>query len=174
MLSKYFLIAEVTKPQGINGEIRMRLYSDDVANMQKIGVVYTLNNNQYTPIKVEGLRIQGEFAIVKLHGIDDRNMAESLRNREIYIAREEASPLKDGEFYISDAIGANVLDTKGNSIGVLADVLTEYSRHVYVIDTSDGRILFPAISSIFVDNRLAEGTLVLDEAVLAEIGVHED
>ena len=41
MLSKYFLIGEITKPQGVRGELRMRSYSDDAKNLLSIKKIYT-------------------------------------------------------------------------------------------------------------------------------------
>lgn len=174
MLSKYFLIGEITKPQGVRGELRMRSYSDDAKNLLSIKKIYTKSQNEYSCIQVESIKAHGDFFIIKLQNINSRDDAEKLRGTEIYIDRENASPLKNGEFYISDAIGAEVQNSKGEKIGILKDILTEYQRYVYVLNTPDGDIMFPAIPEVFLHENLEDGLLTLDEEVLSSIGVKQE
>jgi 16S rRNA processing protein RimM len=59
------------------------------------------------------------------------NEAEKLRNWEVIIKREDASPLGENEFYVADMIGADIIDENGNKLGEFKDIL----------DTAGGRIM---------------------------------
>lgn len=171
MLSKYLLIGEITKPQGVQGELRMRCYTDDIDNLLKLNKIYFKSGEKYNEVKLENIRSQGDWFIIKIENVDDRDQAEKFRAYEVYIDRNDASPLKEGEFYISDAVGAEIYNSKGEKIGVLKDILTEYVQYVYVLKTSEGTMLFPAVPEVFIEEKLSEGKLILNEEVLESIGV---
>jgi 16S rRNA processing protein RimM len=56
--------------------------------------------------------------IAKIHGIDDRNKAETLRGTELYIERDTLPDLKESEYYQADLIGFDVV-RHGEKIGVV-------------------------------------------------------
>ena len=67
------------------------------------------------------------------------------------------------------------MDTKGNEIGELVDVLSPNSIcDVYVFDTPRGEMMIPALRRVVVQVDLDEEKIVLDEEVLPEVAVWED
>ena len=55
--------------------------------------------------------------IARIDGVNDRNMAETLRGTELFISRDDLPELKkDGEYYQSDLIGFSVV-RNGNMLG---------------------------------------------------------
>ena len=66
--------------------------------------------------------MHGDRLIFKFVGIDSISAAEPLAGFEVFIPGEERSALPDGEYYLSDLIGYEVIDQKtGQTIGVVAD-----------------------------------------------------
>lgn len=81
-----------------------------------------------------------------VEGVADRNTAETLRRVEMVVPAEDMPPLAEGEVYLHEMIGFDILLTgTGQKIGVLESFLDVPGQDVWVIRAPDGReILFPA------------------------------
>jgi 16S rRNA processing protein RimM len=51
-----------------------------------------------------------ERPIVRLDGVGSREAAEALRGQDLLVAREEAPPLEEDEWYAADLVGCRVVD----------------------------------------------------------------
>lgn len=173
MRKDYFYIAEILRPHGIKGELKIKSHSEDIDNLMQVRQLYIKENSGYYPIAVEGFRLHSGDILIQLQNVYDRSAAERYRGVSLYIAREDASPLAEGEFYISDIIGLPLTDRQGHSLGTLQDVLTSYATNIYQVKTPQGMMLFPAIDSVFSEVNLEKGVIVLNEEILREIATYE-
>jgi 16S rRNA processing protein RimM len=78
--------------------------------------------------------------LLKLEGVDDRNGAEALRGRSVWVPRAELPETDDEEYYLVDLLGAKVVGPEGE-IGVVVEIATHPSVDSLVIKTADGRTL---------------------------------
>jgi len=60
---------------------------------------------------------------MRLQGINDPEAAGALIGAEIIAPREQASPLKEGEFYVEDLKGLEVVSPEGEILGRIANVV---------------------------------------------------
>ena len=74
-------LGKITAPQGIKGEVRVYPYTDKPTRFSEIEAVL-LNGRR---CRIEKARYMKNMAILKLEGIDDRNAAETMRNRELLL-----------------------------------------------------------------------------------------
>ncbi len=172
---EYLQIGEIVRPQGIRGEVKLRAMSSDPDRYARLESVYLLVKGQYVEHKVTKGRCAGGFAVLQLGGVKDRNEAEALRGVKVFVDREHAIDLDEDENFVVDLIGLNAVDTQGNAIGTLTDVLTPNQIcDVYVFDTPRGEMMIPALKRVVVKVDLDEEKIVLDEKVLPEVAVWED
>jgi len=172
---EYLQIGEIVRPQGIKGEVKLRAMSSDESRYARLESVYLLRHGEYVEYKVKKGRCSGGFAVLMLEGVKDRNEAETLRGVKVFVDREHAIDLDEDENFVVDLIGLTAVDTKGNEIGELTDVLTPNSIcDVYVFDTPRGEMMIPALRRVVVEVDLDEERIVLDENVLPEVAVWED
>ncbi len=62
------------------------------------------------------------------------------------ITRQQAVPLEEGEYFISDLIGSRVVTDNGRELGELFDVLETGANHVFLVKKQDGKeLLLPYI-----------------------------
>ena len=90
------------------------------------------------------------------------------------VAEVEEAPeiieLDEDENFVVDLIGLTAVDTKGNEIGELVDVLTPNKIcDVYVFDTDRGEMMIPALRRVVKEVDLDEEKIILDENVLPEV-----
>ena len=110
-------VAEVARPHGIRGELRLKVYNEDSdLLLRKPPVRMVLPDGSERPTKIVAARRANKAILVKLDGLADRNAAELLRGAKLLVAREELPGLEEGEFYACDLEGAKVI-LRGEEIG---------------------------------------------------------
>ena len=175
MQTEYLQIGEIVRPQGIRGEVKLRAMTSDPGRYARLETVYLLENGSYRAVRVLSGRAQQGFAYLKLDGVNDRNQAEALRGRGVFVDRAHAIELGEDENFVCDLIGLQAVDTKGAPLGTLRDVLMPNAVcDVYVFDTPRGELMIPALRRVVREVDLDAGRIVLDEAVLPEVAVWED
>jgi 16S rRNA processing protein RimM len=94
--------------------------------------------------------------ILKFKEFSDINEVEGYKKCELYVDREHAIPLEEGEYYVADLIGLNVISDDGVFEGTLTDVLQTGANDVYVIEEKNtGReLLLPVIPDCVLDVSL--------------------
>ncbi|MEA5015125.1 MAG: ribosome maturation factor RimM [Candidatus Limiplasma sp.] len=174
MLAPYLLIGEITRPQGIRGEVKVRHYTDDPFRFQDLDRVFVQQGKEYVPMAVTASRVQKDDVFLTLQGVADRDGAEKLRGVKLYVDRAHARPLEEDQVFIADILGAAAYDTKGQTLGTLREVLTPGGVDVFVLDTPRGTLMVPALKTVLLEMDPQQGKIVLDEARLEEVGLYED
>jgi 16S rRNA processing protein RimM len=103
----------------------------------------------------------GEFALLMLTGVSDRESAESLRGLTVYADQDEALPLEEGEYYQFQIKGLSVRTQDGQDLGSVTEVLETGANDVYVVVGSAGELLLPAIRDVILGIDLAAGTMTV-------------
>jgi 16S rRNA processing protein RimM len=68
------------------------------------------------------------------------------------IKREDADELPEDSYYIADLIGCAVVDTEGNDLGKVFDVIETGSNDVYWVKGEGKKeVLIPALKDIVVE-----------------------
>lgn len=162
-------IGAVAKPQGIKGELKIRLFADDFNSVKKITEV-EINSVIY---KVENFRkISDEEGILKLVGIDDRNFVETLRRAVVYADRAEIVVPK-GRYFISDVIGSDLYLDSGKKIGVIEDIVSGNVDYYYV-DTVEGKAVFPLVKDLLVEIDVENKKVTVKAKRFTEVIMYED
>ena len=175
MQTEYLQIGEIVKPQGIRGEVKLKAMTSDLTRYARLEYVFLLRRGEYVKTKVLKGRTYDGFAFLKLEGVDDRNEAELMRGVKVFVDREHAIELDEDENFVCDLIGLTAVDTQGNTIGTLRDVLTPNAVcDVYAFDTPRGDMMIPALRRVVKEVDLDAGSITLDENVLPEVAVWED
>lgn len=169
-MNDFFELGRVLKPQGIRGELKTELYTDDLERVDALPYVFTGDSAPLQKIGVRSARTDGRFAYLVLDGISDRNAAEKMRGAALYIDRANAAPIPEGAFYISDLVGLPVSTDEGVPLGVLKDILQTGAADVYVVErTDDDDLLFPAADGVFVERSPEAGRIIVSAARLSEV-----
>lgn len=163
------VVGNISKPQGVRGEIKIAPLTDDAERFNRLKKVF-VDDKEYI---VEKARVSANGVFVKLKGIDDRNAAELLRNKDMSVERQDAVKLEKDRYFIVDIIGCDVFVGDEKS-GRLVDVLQYGAADVYVISTPKGRAMIPAISRILLDVDVENKKIVLDKEAFDDLVVYEE
>jgi 16S rRNA processing protein RimM len=141
--SDWIPLAEVARPHGVRGELRLKLYNQDSdVLLEKDTVLVRLKDGTEREMSVARARRADDAILMKLHAVDDRDRADELRGAHICVKRADFPPLEDGEFYVSDLEGAKVSARHGEGelqlLGTVRELRSYPSVDVLVVHASDG------------------------------------
>jgi 16S rRNA processing protein RimM len=162
------VIAEVLKPQGIRGELKIKTFTDYPEDVKAFKTVYIDD----TPYKILSFRVGTDgAAYIGLRGIPDRNAAELFRGKLLKGERDDAPPLEEGQYYIVDIIGCTCETEDGEVLGVVKDI-SNFSSDIYTIEKAGKNILFPAVKGVIKRVDLSAKKIIVDKSVFDEIAVY--
>jgi 16S rRNA processing protein RimM len=137
------VIGRVARAHGLRGELRVELHYAGSDALEQVEDLW-LSERPEQPAgavqhAIEYAREVPKAYLVKLAGVDDRNAAEALRGRAVWVSRA-ALPEDDSGYYLVDLIGAKVIGPEGD-VGTVVEVATHPSVDALVIRLLDGRLL---------------------------------
>lgn len=104
-------VAALVGAHGVRGWVRVHLY-DPKSTALRRNLVLNLRSANLPPLKLKIVALDPvpgkPVWRVQLEGITDRDQAEALRGREVWIARANLPALKKDEFYLADVVGLPV------------------------------------------------------------------
>lgn len=169
-MEDFLKIGEITKPQGIHGEVKVKAYVDDFSRFDFLKEVYVGDK----PFKVLKTRVIGEDVYIYLNGVADRNSAELLRGKELFVTRDNANPLEEGAFYIVDVLGSDVVLDDGQVIGKVTDI-TQANVDIYTVVKNNGKILrFPLLKDLLISIDVMAKKVNLKAKRFNEVACYED
>lgn len=145
-MEEKFQVGVVTSTHGVKGEVKIYPTTDDARRFKRLKEVILDGKAGQILLEIESVKFFKQFVILKFKGVDSPEEAAKLRQKSLYVTRENAVRLGRDEYFIADLMGLRVLDEDGTEIGVLREVLETGANDVYIIDLKDGReLLLPAI-----------------------------
>lgn len=158
---QYIEIGQIVNIHGIRGEVKVYTYTDDINALKKLKKVYLDKKGTLVEYKVQSAKINKQFLILKLEGVDTPEEANLLRQTYVKRERKPNENLGEDTFYIEDLIGLEVYDEASNFIGTLTEVLSPGANDVYVVKTEKDEILLPAIKDVVLDVDIKAGKMVV-------------
>ncbi len=141
-----FQVGAIASVHGIKGEVKVFSTTDEPTKFKKLKSVILKTEKEEREIALQSVRFFKNMVIVKFQGVESPEDAQKYRGATLWIAREQAVPLRENEYYRADLIGLSVVTEDGEELGILTDVLETGANDVYEVTLSDKRTaLFPAI-----------------------------
>lgn len=137
---------------GVRGEIKVFPTTDDIQRFKKLKKVYLDTGKEFLEWDIQSVKFFKNMAILKFKGIDNINDIEKYKGKDLFITREQAVPLAEGEYFLCDIIDAKVVTEDGTEFGILKEVLQTGANDVYVVEMLNGKeVLFPVIDDCILD-----------------------
>ena len=142
---------------GIKGEIKVQPWCDGPEFLCGFDTLYYKSG---TPVEIERSRVAKNIVVMKVKGVDTVEEAQKLRNRVLYIDRDDVE-LDEGCYFVQDLIGLEVVDAdSGESYGKITDVSQTGANDVYHIADEKGNVkLIPAIPEVVAETDIESGVM---------------
>lgn len=171
---EYLLIGEITKPQGVRGELKLRPSTCDPDRFDGLELAYLKEGETYRPVRISVRRVGDDAVFFRMEGVETRNDAEEMRGKMLYIDRAHAVELDEDTTFICDLIGLKGILTDGSEIGCITDVMQPGGNDVYVFQNNGKEVLVPALKSVVEKVDVPGGTILLNAERMAEVAVYDD
>ena len=152
------IVGRVGAAHGIRGELRIIPLTDFPERFAALREVMVGDEL----LHIESVKPQGKNFLMRFREYAVREDAQRLTGRLLTVARAEAAPLDDGEYYVFDIVGLTVYDEEDNELGTVENVLRTGSNDVYAVRSEDGReILIPALRKVVRAIDVAGGRMTV-------------
>ena len=101
--SERICLGTVVGVHGIKGEVKVKSFTEVDRDLDKYGPVENKAGDKVFSVKVTGH--SKELLRVKIKGVDDRNLAETLVGTEFYVSKSALPEPEEDEYYHADLIG---------------------------------------------------------------------
>ena len=155
-----FTVGIITGTHGIEGEIKVRLVTDDPEYL--LSRKRLLVGNETVPRKVLSTRMHAGQMLVTFAGLTSPEEAATLRGYAITLPGTEVRPLAEGELFHYQLMGLAVVDEAGEPIGTVTDLIETGANDVLVISPAEGPdILLPYLAQFVISVDPAAGQMVV-------------
>lgn len=159
MKKEYLEAGKIVTIHGIKGEVKIMPYCDSAELFCEFDRFFLGKN--HTEIGVERSRVQKNMVIAKLEGIDTPEEAEKLRNKILFMHRDDLV-LDDGTYFIQDLIGMEAKDADSGFVyGKIVDVMQTGANDVYVVKGEEKEYLIPAIADVVVSTDIDSNIILI-------------
>jgi 16S rRNA processing protein RimM len=107
-MTEQFTAGVVGAPFGLKGFVKVRSLSGEIEHLLKLRQVTLRQKGQERVWEVEESEAAFPSLVMKFAGIDSPEAAKILNGAEVLVDRDQAAPLRKGEYYIEDLKGVEV------------------------------------------------------------------
>ena len=158
---RLLLVGRIGRPHGVRGEVKVFPETDDPNRLADVERLFVGESPEGArEVAVEGVRYQypkgRTVVLLTLAGVDTREGAEDLGGRQLYADEGDLPALAEGEVYIHDLIGLEVVvvDDAGGVVGDPVGTVRDFydgAQLLFAIERPDGtEVLLPDVDE-FVD-----------------------
>jgi 16S rRNA processing protein RimM len=133
VIGKDVTLGKVGAVYGIKGWLKIHSFTDDQEAILDYFPWSLKLGNKIQSVDITDWRKHNNGLVVKVAGIDDRDVAQKLVGSEIFVSEEALSDLPEGEFYWRDLIGMAVVTDKGYDLGRVSDIMETGANDVLVV-----------------------------------------
>lgn len=113
--ARLILLGQIASAHGIRGEVLVRSFTAKPQNIVAYGPLTDKAGNN--PLTLKVVRASDKGIVARIANVQDRNGAEALRGRELYVARDKLPKAASNEYYHADLIGLSAMTPSGEPVG---------------------------------------------------------
>jgi 16S rRNA processing protein RimM len=152
-------LAAVAGAHGLQGEVRLKLFTDDAARLKRYGCFEAGGRT----LTLAAVRPAGAGAIARFKEIADRTAAEGLRGVVLTVPRAALPPLEEGEYYHADLIDLPVHAEDGVEVGRVTAIDNFGAGDVLDITKRDGKtVMVPIHAATIAPDQITVERAFLD------------
>jgi 16S rRNA processing protein RimM len=171
-----FVVGLVGAPFGLKGFVKVKPFSGEIDHLLKLQSAILRQRGTEKPVKIEESSPALPQVIMKFAGVGSPEAAKALGGAELLVCREDASPLKPGEFYVEDLKGLAVAAAgkpgagqNGEILGYVTGIVEGGGGDLVEIRLSAGDLkLVPLRKEFFAPLEPETGRLILLERWILE------
>ena len=136
---------KVLGPHGVRGVLKIEVWCDSPKVLAKQKRVFLAGKDGgYEERSVASASAAGNLVLMSIEGVEDRDIAVSMKNTVIYLHRDDI-PVAKGQMLLADMVGLAVIDANtGAEYGEITEVTDVPRGLLYTIKTPTGDVYYPS------------------------------
>lgn len=127
------ILGKLGSAYGIRGWLRVFSSTENVESIFDYQPWFIQQAGQWTVLELESWKYHNQDLVIKIKGVDDRDAANILVNREIVVDESQLPSLDEGDYYWKDLVGCRVVTTSGYDLGKVIELMETGSNDVLVV-----------------------------------------
>jgi len=168
------VLGRIVGPYGLRGWVKVHPFGDDVAglgDMRQWWLGADDIGKSWMPYALQELKPHAKGWIVKFAQVDGRDAAEAIDGLYVAAPRSELPKTAANEYYWADLIGLAVVNTQGERLGTVTELLSCGAHDVLCVRedvTDDGKSesgkqrLLPFVAQVVKSVDPASATICVD------------
>lgn len=163
------VLGRIVGPYGLRGWVKVHPFGDDVASlgeMRQWWLGADDHGRNWTPYVLQELKPHVKEWIVRFAQVDDRNAAEAIDGLYVAAPRSELPKTAANEYYWADLIGLAVVNTQGECLGKVTELLSSGAHDVLCVEQDDGgnirKRLLPFVAQVVKSVDSAKATICVE------------
>ncbi len=152
---------------GVRGHMKIRTFSGEHAHLEKLHEVTLKKGDREITCGLESVKPFHDGALIKLQGIDSPEAARSYSGWEIWVNREDAPQLEEGEYYFADLSGADLI-CSGEVVAKVVSVSSTAASELLEVVNDRGTFFIPFVDQFVGRVSAADKTIELKDRRLVE------
>ena len=146
------LVGYVSGAYGINGWIRIKPYSSG-GDALLAAKTWWVDKPEMHDVEMMQSKLHVDEVVASLMGVVGRDAAEALKGATVHVRRSHFPALDNDEFYWVDLIGLAVVNERGESLGVVGDLMDNGAHPILRVEqpAAEGEKPGPELLIPFVD-----------------------
>ncbi|MDX1635991.1 MAG: ribosome maturation factor RimM [Marinobacter sp.] len=138
--SQETVVGRITSVFGVKGWLKVYSYTDPLEGILNYRNWTAVFDGKRIPVKLEDGRRHGPGIVVKLRGIDDRDLAMTYCGADLVVPTSDLPPLPEGEYYWHQLEGLVVESVDGENLGRVSHLIETGSNDVLVVQATESSI----------------------------------
>jgi len=156
-------IGKVIKTHGLRGHLKVLPYGETFSTLSaEEKITANLPDGTSLTLTVAETRPHQKTFLLISREIDSVEEAHHLVGAELCVPESRLPPTESNEFYWYQLIGLEVVDTEGQKLGTLEEIIETGSNDVYVVRRGREEILVPAIEEVVREVDLQRRLMTVD------------
>ena len=144
------VVARIGKPHGLDGELLVRSVTADGESIFQPGRQFRARKTGVDgpgeTLTLEQSRPHKGGYLLRFTEVADRDVGRELLGAELLVTADEVRPLEDGEFFLHDLVGLEIIETDGSRLGRITDVYDAAGQLLASVEVDGRERLFPVRS----------------------------
>lgn len=156
----YIAIGRILKPHGVHGEVRIRPLTDLPERFNWLETAY-IGETSPLEVTVASVRFHQDIVLLRFEGYNNRNDVDPFRGHIIQVREEDAIPLEEGEYFLFQLEGLQVVTDEGIKLGQIVRIIETGANNVFVVQSGDAEILIPDTEEVVLEIDFDKGRVLV-------------
>lgn len=166
LIQERIVLGEIMGPHGLDGEVRVRIASDDpepILDAEAVWLGRDATDPEARRVRVKGCGLgrKGEVR-VRFDGISNREAVSRLVGLVVTAPSSQLPTLPEGDYYWYQLIGCRVESESGEQVGTVREIWETGAHDVLMVEDEEGvRRLIPTAAALMKSVDLQSRRIVV-------------